>query len=285
MRDSRRSVTLQDSASLVGSPEQKIALSRNDRAQGLISAASVGPVNRGRLLQALFDRGPSSRADLARFTGVTRGTIGGIVQPLIEQRILEEGEVIPPDYAGGKPAVKMWFARDAKPICAVFLTHSSVRTCLVSLSGDISARNELRLPPHVTNATEAITIVRKCIERTLASAPKSVLGIGIAAAGMINTETGTLNTVNLAPYFAGYPMKAELSRMFGVPVCVDQDARALLVGDRWFGLGRGLNKFRGGLYGRGLGRGSVLERASLPRSSRSRWRSGSHYGPTWRQIM
>lgn len=31
--------------------------------------------------------------------------------------------------------------------------------------------------------------------------------------------------------------------MFGVPVCVDQDARALLVGDRWFGLGRGLNNF------------------------------------------
>ncbi|WP_234843186.1 hypothetical protein [Sinorhizobium meliloti] len=166
VRDSRRSVTLQDSASLVGSPEpEKIALSRNDRAQGLISAASVGPVNRGRLLQALFDRGPSSRADLARFTGVTRGTIGGIVQPLIEQRILEEGEVIPPDHAGGKPAVKLWFARDAKPICAVFLTHSSVRTCLVSLSEDISARNELRLPAHVTNATEALTIVRKCIEK------------------------------------------------------------------------------------------------------------------------
>src|SRR5687768_1014697 len=70
----------------------------------LISTASVGPVNRGRLLQALYDMGPSSRADLARFTGVSRGTIGGIVQPLLEQRILVEGEVVPPNQAGGKPA-------------------------------------------------------------------------------------------------------------------------------------------------------------------------------------
>ena len=180
---------------------------------------------------------------MARFTGVTRGTIGGIVQPLIEQRILEEGEVIPPNQTGGKPAVKLWFSKDAKPMCAVFLTHRSVRTCLVSLSGDISARNEAILPDHITKATEAITIIRNCIESTIASAPNSVLGIGIAAAGMINTETGTFIAVNLAPYFAGYPIKAELSQIFGVPVCVDQDARALLVGDRWFGLGRGLKNF------------------------------------------
>ncbi|WP_376773774.1 ROK family transcriptional regulator [Rhizobium mongolense] len=175
-------------------------------AHTLISAGTLGPANRGRLLQALYDIGPSSRVDLARVTGASRATIGGIVQPLIDQGILVEGEVVPADRAGGKPATKLWFSKEAKPICAVLLMHDRVRTCLVSLEGEIYAQHHAGLAKGPTDASDAFRIVSACVEETIASAHVPVLGIG-------------------------------------VPACIDQDTRALLVGDRWFGQGRGQRNF------------------------------------------
>ena len=58
------------------------------RIRTLISPADVGQANRGRVLEALFDLGPTSRAELARYVGVNRATITGIVQPLLDVGLL-----------------------------------------------------------------------------------------------------------------------------------------------------------------------------------------------------
>ncbi len=65
------------------------------RLRALISPADVGQANRGRVLQALFDLGPTSRAELARYVGVHRATITGIVQPLIESGVLVVSDPLP----------------------------------------------------------------------------------------------------------------------------------------------------------------------------------------------
>ncbi len=232
-----------DRTGSVGSAEEGQNSHRSMPAQSLISAGTLGPANRGRLLQALYDMGPSSRADLARFTGVSRGTIGGIVQPLLDQRILVEGEAIPPNQAGGKPATKLWFSKEARPICAVLLMHDRVHTCLVSLEGEIYAKNVAEVPQSLTSASDVFQIVRGCVERTNTSRSYPMLGIGVAVAGMIDTETGSIVDTGPVPYLDGFPMRAELTKKFGVPVVVDQDTRALIVGDRWFGQGRGRRNF------------------------------------------
>ncbi|POH33147.1 MULTISPECIES: ROK family protein [Sinorhizobium] len=232
-----------DRAGSVGLVEGGQSRHRLMPAQSLISAGTLGPANRGRLLQALYDMGPSSRADLARFTGVSRGTIGGIVQPLLDQHILAEGEAIPPNQTGGKPATKLWFSKEAKPICAVLLMHDRVHTCLVSLEGEIYVKNAAEVPQALTSASDVFQIVSGCVERTITSGSYPILGIGVAVAGMIDTETGAIVRTGLVPYLDGFPIGAELTRKFGAPVVVDQDARALIVGDRWFGQGRGRRNF------------------------------------------
>ena len=49
--------------------------------------------------------------------------------------------------------------------------------------------------------------------------------------------------VNLAPALDGCPLAQLLEARFGLPVVLDHHPRALLVGDRWFGEGRGRNRF------------------------------------------
>ncbi|WP_080636803.1 ROK family protein [Sinorhizobium meliloti] len=221
--------------------EDRNASKRFKPAQNIVSPGTLGPANRGRLLQALYDIGPSSRAELARFTGVSRGTIGGIVQPLIDQHVLTEGEVIPPSRAGGKPATKLWFSEDAKPICAVLLMCDRVCTCLVSLKGEVYAKHDALFPSGVTKASDAFQIVSGCVEKTISFSSLPVLGIGVAVAG--STETGATAGPSLSLYQDDFQVGTELTEKFGIPACVDQHARALLVGDRWFGQGRGQSNF------------------------------------------
>ncbi|WFU06973.1 ROK family protein (plasmid) [Rhizobium sp. CB3171] len=197
--------------------------------------------------------GPSSRVELARVTGASRATIGGIVQPLIDQGILAEGDVVPANRTGGKPATKLWFSKEAKPICAVRLMHDRVHTCLVTLEGEIYAQHDVDLAKDLTDVADALQIVSACVEKSIASTHQPVLGIGVAVANELNPQTGSIAAMDLAPHLHGFAIEAELAKRFGVPACVDQDTRALLVGDRWFGQGRGQRNFAVVYIGQSLG--------------------------------
>jgi predicted NBD/HSP70 family sugar kinase len=194
-------------------------------------------------LQALFDLGPTSRAELARQAGVNRTTISGIVQPLLDQRLLVEGKPLRSRQGGGKPARPLWFSPDAQPICGVLLMPGSVRAALVTLEGKINAEHEEALPTSIERRAEIIETIAACIARTFASARRSPLGIGVAVGGMVDTNRRAVVAINLAPALDGYPLGEELTRRFNVPVMLDHHPRALLVGDRWFGKGRGVRDF------------------------------------------
>jgi len=115
--------------------------------KSLLSSSVVGSANRGLVIQALFDLGPTSRAELARRAGVNRTTISGIVQPLIDDQVLVETEPDPVKRGGGKPARPLWFSPKARPICGVLLMPDAVQACLVGLDGTITGENRIALPP------------------------------------------------------------------------------------------------------------------------------------------
>ena len=86
----------------------------------LISHSGTGRLNRIRLLQILYDAGPLSRAELARIAGVAKTTIGSIVQPMLDQGILVEGEPQPSSAQGGTPARPAnWAALLRAPLSSV----------------------------------------------------------------------------------------------------------------------------------------------------------------------
>jgi predicted NBD/HSP70 family sugar kinase len=282
-RDADRLFTTGRAASSRPSPEDGQAR-ENHRpakpARSLLSSSLVGSTNRGRVLQALFDFGPTSRAELARQAGVNRTTISGIVQPLLDRQILVEGEAIPPRQGGGKPARPLWFSPDAQPICGVLLMPGSVRASLVTLEGKINAEYEEALPTDVGRRAEVIETIGGCIARTFAAAHRSPLGIGVAVGGMVDTNRRAVVAVNLAPALDGFPLGEELTRRFNTPVILDHHPRALLVGDRWFGKGRGVRDFAVVYTGEVLGGALYLD----GRLHRGPAGAGGELGHTFVQI-
>jgi predicted NBD/HSP70 family sugar kinase/DNA-binding MarR family transcriptional regulator len=223
----------------------------------LLSASHVGSANRGRVLQALFDYGPMSRAELARHAGVNRTTISGIVQPLVDADVLVETDPLPAAAVGGKRARPLWFSPEARPICGALVMANSVSACLATLDGHILAEVSAPIPAEATR-DEIIALVEANISAVLKGAPRKPLGIGVGVGGMVDTDAGSIVRVNLAPALDGCPLKQILAQRFGMTVVLDHHPRALLVGDRWFGKGRGRNRFAVVFTGEVLGAAFAL---------------------------
>src|SRR5262249_6687464 len=150
----------------------------------------VGSTNRRRVIEALFDHGPMSRAELARRAGVNRTTISGIVQPLLDQQLLVEGKPMPSKAGGGKPARPLRFSSDARPICGLLLMPGSVRSALVTLDGHILAEDEQAFATDLSEPAAILDAITTAISRTVAPARRAPLGIGVAVGGMVDTDLG-----------------------------------------------------------------------------------------------
>lgn len=240
-------------------------VSANDRPRGekktakkessLLSPRRVGALNRSRVLRALTDHGPLSRSDLAREAGVTRATMGTIVQSLIDSGLLEEHEAIGSGGIG-KPARPVWFAPGAGLAVAASMSSSGVEACLVDAVGTVRARQSVPF----TDRADADAVV-DAVATAVANASEGAepVGVGIAVPGLCDTSVGEVIGSGQVPGARGRAIATRLAEQTGLPVFVDNDSRTQALAERWFGLGRGLDTFAAVQTGDGLGVGLVLE--------------------------
>lgn len=215
---------------------------------------SMGRSNRSRVLQLLLQNGPTSRAALARSLGVNRATIAAILQPLVDDGSLVEGAALAASPAGGKPARPLWFNRDGAELGSVRIASDRLTAARLGMDGTIRTSGERRIDPSWPLERISAALVELAEE---CFADRTLLGIGIAAAGMVDTTTGTILSLHLAPVMNGFAVAELLSSRFDAPVSVDHHPRVLALGDKWFGLGRGIDHFASVYTGEALGMGIV----------------------------
>ena len=224
--------------------------------RALLSTTQVGDVNRSRVLQALVDRGPLSRADLAAYTGATRATVSNIVQGLIDAGLVEELERRDTGKVG-KPAAPVWFAPMAALSAAVAIAEGRAEAALVDARGDIIASAETRFDPR-SDSPVLGSMTADLIGRLSIPKGRSLLGIGVAVPGVCDTDSGSVLGSGQLPGLTGNRLSRSLERRFSTRVVIDNDSRAQALGEKWFGLGRGVEAFAAVQTGEGLGVGLVL---------------------------
>jgi len=83
--------------------------------------------------------------------------------------------------------------------------------------------------------------------------------VGVGAPGQIDRSTGTVSrSPNLAGWMEPFALGAELSRLTGSPVTVDNDVRAGMLGEHRLGAGKGLSDLIGVWFGTGVGGAVIL---------------------------
>ena len=210
--------------------------------------------HRARLLQLLFRYGPASRADLARSSGLTRGTVSDVDGTRVAEGLLTESAA-PVQGRVGKPPVLVRLAEEARQIVAVDLSADGVVSgARLHLSGDVQERRSR--PLEGRRGQDAVDLLHALVRELRDLATRPVLGVGVGTPGVVDAEGVVLDAPNLG--WHGTPLADGLRTAFDVPVFVANDANTAVLGEHTFGDAGdgGLMLVRGGT---GVGAGLVLE--------------------------
>jgi predicted NBD/HSP70 family sugar kinase len=204
-------------------------------------------------LELVSDQGATSRAEIARQTGLSRAAVSSLVGELIDHGLLRElGQGT---SAGGKPPTLLALNERGRDIVALDLGHRPFRGALVDLSGRIHERVDADPATTTPVGEKAHEVAVELIETLISKATAPVLGIGVGAPGVITPEGTVLEATNLD--WHGFDLGAELRRRFDIPVSIANDAAmAALYEFRRRPTDRSLILIK---LGRGVGAGVVLD--------------------------
>lgn len=204
------------------------------------------------VLGTIYDRGPISRAAVARATGLTRTTVSDVVADLIRDGLAHEMGRGP--STGGKAPILLEITDDARHLVGLDLGEKVFRGAIVDLRGEIVSAIDVSVDDR--DGDEALERVFGLVDRLLARTDRPILGIGIGTAGLIDTTVGTvLEAVNLD--WHRVPLGALLRARTGLPVYVANDSQATALAEHVFGGPRTSNLVVVKV-GNGIGAGLVL---------------------------
>jgi glucokinase len=112
------------------------------------------------------------------------------------------------------------------------------------------------LSPADTNATSDLDIMRSLIKDLLQGSP--VDAIGVSFGGPVEASSGTVRLSHHVPGWENIPLASLLSKEFGVPASVDNDANVAALGEHRFGAGKGYDSLMYITISTGVGGGWIL---------------------------
>jgi glucokinase len=90
--------------------------------------------------------------------------------------------------------------------------------------------------------------------------PADIIGIGMGVTGPLDTASGRILECPQLPTMHFYPLKAKIYEKFRIPVFMDNDANALLLGESIWGAGKDHQTTLGFTLGTGLGCAIVINK-------------------------
>jgi glucokinase-like ROK family protein len=208
------------------------------------SLRSLRELNRGRVIDALRERGTASRAEIARATGLSRSTVSSIVADLMEAGLVSEpGEATGVAFGahGGRPPVLLSLDKSAGLAVGVDFGHTHLRVAVSDLSHEILAESWRELDVD-HSAEEGLDAAAELVDKVLREAEvdrKGVLGVGMGVPGPINRATGAVGSSSILPGWVGVDAATEMERRLGLPVHVENDANLGALAEFVWGSGKG----------------------------------------------
>ncbi len=208
------------------------------------------------------DAQPLSRIQLAHKTNLSSTTITNLVAELIEQGIVTEDKNSREDEFRpvGRPRTGLRLIPDARYVVGVHIGVGLYRVAVMNLRAEM-VRSKFVNFPIEASPFDVLAGISHDIHELLASCGmerRLILGIGVGASGLVDTLSG----VNIfAPNLDWHhiPIREILQNQIGLPVVVENNVRAMALGEAYFGSGREAQSLAF-VYGRtGVGAGLVVE--------------------------
>jgi predicted NBD/HSP70 family sugar kinase len=214
-------------------------------------------LNERTVLEAIRAGAPISRAEISRRAGISKPTVSLALQALLDAGLVREAEKHPEGPRYG--AVFFEPVADAALVLGLDLGARFLRGALCDLQGVVRARQDVEL--RGAGAAKALDLFVGLRDSLIASAglpaeliDSAVVGVpgAIAPDGRVRLAAESVRGLE------GMDVAAELGPRLGLPVSVENDVNLAALGERWLGVGRGVDDFAFLSVGTGVGAGLVL---------------------------
>jgi len=146
-------------------------------------------------------------------------------------------------------------------VVGVDIGGTKVAAGLVDRNGEIKTQTRTPMMARGTPG-EGLAAVVSAIDLLFdqdAKARALIRGIGICAPGPLDPATGVVINPPNVPCWRNFPLAAEVEKVYGVPVKVENDANAAALAEAYWGAGRGYRHIFYAGIGTGIGTGIVCD--------------------------
>jgi predicted NBD/HSP70 family sugar kinase len=211
------------------------------------------------VLETIFREGPITRPEISVATTLSKPTVSAAVSRL-EHAGLVRAAGTRPGQRGRKPVAYVVSNR-AGFVIGGDIGGTNLRVAAADLFGEpICDRKQ----PTTKDGTRAVGVqVLEMISEVIDQAGAShgrPLALGISAPGVIDQSSGRVTSLayNVTPEGGFDPLEVIRDR-FDVPVLVDNNVNLAAVGEKWFGLARGISTLVYIAIGAGIGMGVIID--------------------------
>ena len=216
-------------------------------------ADTIRYINRQIVLNYVREKEPISRAEISQETALQRSTISLIVDELKTRGLIYE---IEGESTGGRPPTLLRLRASGSMAIGVDIGTAQTTMAVADLVGRVVDREIFATDPDVMATFRRVAAGVQRFIRT----HKNIEGVGVSVPGLVDPETGTALFI---PHFKwrNWALTADLRKVVGVPVIVDNDANAAALAELWLGRPeiRDVRDFVLVLVEEGLGTGIIFD--------------------------
>ena len=218
-------------------------------------------LNERTLLEYLRNHQPTSRAQLARATRLSKPTVSQALANLEEAGLVRAvGQSI--SSKGGRTAILYEPNPDAGYVIGVDVGRGWVRAAVANLAGTIIARSNKT--NDAGSASELVALISGLARAVVAEAGLSwsqVVHAVIGTPGVFDEQSKRVLFSSNLPEWGRHGLVAELQAAFGLSLSVENDANLAALGERSFGWGSSAATFVYITIGTGVGMGIIINGA------------------------
>ena len=211
------------------------------------------------LLRRIRRRGQAGRLELARTFRMSNSRVCDLIQEMLDDHLLVE------DHKGterrGRRPVPVMVNPGYGHLIGFDMEARALRLIAADFSGKIVWQREKRL----TSPKSRRTLVNRLLEfigtglKEVKRRHKNVLGIGLAAPGLIDLKKGVIIHYDLVEGARDIPLRDLVADRTGLPCLVEQNIRALTLAEWMSGAARDLQTFICLAVRSGIGVGIVID--------------------------
>jgi predicted NBD/HSP70 family sugar kinase len=224
------------------------------------------PATAGQVLQLILTGQANSRAELGRFTGLSRTAVTARLNSLIARGLVIERPAA--ESTGGRPAGRLAFNAAGGLVLAAAIGRSRIQLAVADLGCSLLAEESVQCDP-ASGPQHCLPPVVDRLYRMVSScgfSPADVMGIGVSVPGSVDLNRGTMVNSIALPSWDGVAIAPLFRRDRDAPVLVDRDVNVMAMAE-WRGQLRDVRdllmvKASTGI-GVGIVSGGTLQRGAL----------------------